>query len=133
MNSTIGGTGLRMLQAEMLRKFMCLAVLLGALEECLVGRGLPLRIDLLAGVQERTGRDDHHFLPFRPEMIDTPLSSTEPTRTARRSASFLALTTIDVIAIVVGQHRRSAERRGAVVAPAEMRASAKPPGRMAEP
>src|SRR5438270_6087363 len=55
-NKTIGGTGLRMHQDEMLRKFI--RVRLSWRDSA---RGLSLDVDLLAGVQERSGRLNHRF------------------------------------------------------------------------
>src|SRR5215210_8235492 len=54
-NRTIGPTGLRMHQDEMLRKFMD--------ELFVLARRLPSGADLLAGVQERTSRKHHGLIP----------------------------------------------------------------------
>src|SRR3954466_4255344 len=60
-NRTIGVTGFRMHQAEMLRKFMTWSFYCW-----LPGGRLTLRRDLLARVQERTGGEDHGFLTAEP-------------------------------------------------------------------
>ena len=105
-NSTIGGTGLRMHQEEILRKFMNLR-LFRACRRSL--RGLALRVDLLAGVEERPGRKHDRFV--------APTGLRRWSRRRRRRADLdvaaldlvLAVDDVDIIALARRSARRSAE------------------------
>ena len=85
-NRTIGTTGLRMHQDEMLRKFMRLT-LSWRLSAQPARRGLTFWPGLRNGPAESTTGS----LPDSPSAIVTPLSSTVPILMSRRSTSFLPL------------------------------------------
>ena len=87
-NSTIGPTGFRMHQEEMLRKFMSVTRFPGV-QRAACRLGFTFWPGLRNGPADSTTAS----LPQMPSAMVTPLSLTVPILTLRRSTSFLALTT----------------------------------------
>src|SRR5688500_8878373 len=96
-NNTIGGTGLRMHQAEILRKFMtCLLA-----PRC----GLAARPDALPGIEERPGRQDDRFLTAQTGHHTAARFGDRADLDCSALDLIAAVDDVDVGALGVAQHR----------------------------
>ena len=124
-NRTSDGTGLRIDQAEMLRKFI------GSKSSSRARRACALRADLLAGVEEGARRQDDALVAGEARgdgdaaVVDVADPDVAP------HDLVLGVDDVDVIALAVALHRASGSS-GAVIEPAVIARLAKPPGRIAD-